>query len=122
LKTGVSASIFKRWLAAGAELQATRRFALLCGHPRSGTILLEQVFDAHPDIVATDETSILLGEAYSTLSGGFAERTPTVEILESASIDALQRARGDYIFVADLHLPTHRSPLQWRNSTFSAAC
>ena len=63
VEESVSASTLKRWLAVSAELQPPRRFALLCGHPRSGTTLLEQVLDAHPDILATDETSILLGEA-----------------------------------------------------------
>src|SRR5207302_1079154 len=43
----VSADSLRRWLAAGEEL-GPRRFALLCGHPRSGTTLLELVLDAHP--------------------------------------------------------------------------
>src|SRR5207302_759677 len=90
------ASTLRRWVAASAELQPARRLALLCGHPRSGTTLLEQVLDAHPAIVATDETSILLGEAYSTLRRGFPENTSMVEILESASISALKQSRTDY--------------------------
>src|SRR5438132_699410 len=96
VEKSVSASTLKRWLAASAELQPARRLALLCGHPRSGTTLLEQVLDAHPAIVATDETSILLGEAYSTLRRGFPENTSMVEILESASISALKQSRADY--------------------------
>jgi tetratricopeptide (TPR) repeat protein len=92
----VSASTLKRWLAHGAELQPNRRLALLCGHPRSGTTLLEQVLDAHPDVVATDESPILLGEAYAGLSRRFPDGTPLLEILESASVSALQRSRSDY--------------------------
>ena len=96
VEEAVSTGTLERWLDLAAELQPARRFALLCGHPRSGTTLLEHVLDAHPDIVATDETSILLGEAYSTLSRGFAENAPVAEILESASVDALRQARANY--------------------------
>ena len=92
----VSAGTLERWRAAGVELQPARRLALLCGHPRSGTTLLEQVLDAHPDVVATDETSILLGEAYPRLSRGFPADTPMVEILELAPLSILRQARADY--------------------------
>src|SRR6185436_3874723 len=34
--------------------------------------------------------------AYASLSRGFPENTPTVEILESASITALQQSRAEY--------------------------
>ncbi len=39
-------------------LQPPLRLALLGGHPRSGTTLLEQVLDSHPDIVSAEETEI----------------------------------------------------------------
>lgn len=94
VEESVSADILNRWLAA--KMEPLRRFALLCGHPRSGTTLLEHVLDAHPDIIATDETSILLGEAYSALTMGFPDDTPVVDILESASASALQKSRADY--------------------------
>src|SRR6266567_2864317 len=66
----VSADTLKRWLAAGAALQPTRRLALLCGHPRSGTTLLEQVLDAHPGILSAEETPIFF-ETYLALKQGF---------------------------------------------------
>ncbi len=102
VEASVSASTLKRWLAGGAELQPARRFALLCGHPRSGTTLLEHVLDAHPETVATDETSLLLGEAYPILKGGFPETASTVEVLESVSPSALQQSRADYFRFAEL--------------------
>jgi len=101
LAASVSASTLKQWLAAGAELRPPRRFALLCGHPRSGTTLLENVLAAHPDVVATDESSVLLDEAYSALSRGFPESASTIEVLESASMGALERARSDYFCFAE---------------------
>ena len=48
----------KNFLADGRQLQPSRRLAFLAGHPRSGTTLLEQVLDAHPEVVSLEETRI----------------------------------------------------------------
>jgi len=96
----VTADALQRWRAAGEEL-GSRRFALLCGHPRSGTTMLEHVLDAHPDIVATDETSFLLGEAYPRLRRGFLDDAKLVDVLEVASIISLQEARAEYFRLAE---------------------
>ena len=52
------AAITRTIFAAGA-IETThlppRRVALLTGFPRSGTTLLEQVLDAHPDLVSSEE-------------------------------------------------------------------
>jgi hypothetical protein len=81
-----------------------RRFALLCGHPRSGTTLLEQVLDAHPAVVTAEETHILHDEAYLPLTRGFQVGTPELEILESAPPDRLRQAREDYFRFTELYL------------------
>jgi tetratricopeptide (TPR) repeat protein len=99
----VTAEALRRWHAAGAEL-GPRRFALLCGHPRSGTTMLEHVLDAHPDIVATDETSFLLGEAYPRLRRGFRHNAPVADVLDVASVTALQEARAEYFRLAESFL------------------
>ena len=101
LEESASNGALKRWLAAGEELLPMRRFVFLCGHPRSGTTLLEHVLDTHPAIVATDETPILYEEAYATLSQGFPPDAPVGEILESASVEALRKARADYFRFAE---------------------
>jgi tetratricopeptide (TPR) repeat protein len=98
----VSDKMLALWHAAGADLRPAKRFALLCGHPRSGTTLLEQVLDAHPNVIATDETSILLGEAYPALRRGFPESTSVVEVLETVSVGALQQARDEYFRFTEL--------------------
>lgn len=54
----------KRWLEEGSAHRPQHRIALLAGHPRSGTTLLEQILDAHPGIVSIEETSIFFNEAY----------------------------------------------------------
>ena len=84
--------------------QPARRLALLCGHPRSGTTLLEQVLDAHPDIVTQEETHILHDEAYLPLSRGFAPDAPVLEVLESAPASALQESRENYFRYTALFL------------------
>ncbi len=40
--------------------EAIPRLAFLGGHPRSGTTLLEQILDAHPDVAALDESPAFL--------------------------------------------------------------
>ena len=77
LEPSVSASTLKGRPLYALELRPARRFAFLCGHPRSGTTLLEHVLDAHPGIVATDETSILFEEAYGPLSRRFPVGSPS---------------------------------------------
>lgn len=43
----------------GPGSEAPRRHAFLLGFPRSGTTLLEQVLDAHPDVVSLEEAPTL---------------------------------------------------------------
>lgn len=92
----ISATVFERWFDSREALQPTRRLAVLCGHPRSGTTLLEQVLDSHPDIVTAEETHILHDEAYLPLSRGFSPDASVLEVLESAPGSALRQSRQDY--------------------------
>src|SRR5262249_36540419 len=67
----ITTEVLTRWRADGAKLKPARRIALLCGHPRSGTTLLEQVLDAHPDILSAEETRLMHDEAYLPLVRDF---------------------------------------------------
>src|SRR5581483_5243188 len=58
----ISAAMLKRWQASTLS-ESPKRFALLCGHPRSGTTLLEQILDSHPEIISVEETDIFNEEA-----------------------------------------------------------
>ena len=49
---------FRRWRDEAARLPPVRT-ALLTGFPRSGTTLLEQVLDAHPDLVSSEERDFI---------------------------------------------------------------
>jgi len=91
----ISADVLRRWFDFGEELQPARRLALLCGHPRSGTTLLEQVLDSHPDIISAEETSIFF-ETYLALKRGFPDNALMHSVLESASLGSLRQSRENY--------------------------
>jgi tetratricopeptide (TPR) repeat protein len=92
----ISSTVLERWFNSQGTLLPARRLAVLCGHPRSGTTLLEQVLDAHHEMVTAEETHILHDEAYLPLSRGFPPDASLLQVLESAPISALQQSRQDY--------------------------
>ena len=100
----ISASVLERWSVLSPELYPVRRLALLCGHPRSGTTLLEQVLDAHPGIVSAEETHILHDEAYLPLSQGFPEAASVLQVLEAAAPSQLRRSRDNYFRFIELFI------------------
>src|SRR5437899_6829548 len=100
----ISASVLERWSRASTELSPARRFAILCGHPRSGTTLLEQVLDTHPEIVSAEETHILHDEAYLPLSRGFPEAASVLQVLDAAPPSQLRKSREDYFHFTGLFI------------------
>ena len=84
METNVSAEMLKRWFDNGPALAPARRLALLCGHARSGTTLLEQVLDSHPDIVSAEETDIFLDDAFAPLKRSLPPDAYMLPVLEAA--------------------------------------
>jgi hypothetical protein len=78
--------------------------ALLGGHPRSGTTLLEQVLDSHPDIISLEETTIFHDDAYMPLTRKLPDDTPMLSVLEAATTDTLRQSRANYLRSAELFL------------------
>jgi len=104
MKAGLSAETLQRWSNAGSMLEPLRKLALLGGHPRSGTTLLEQVLDSHPGIVSLEETTIFHDVAYLPLTRALPEQTPVLTVLEEAQTGALQQSRDDYFRFAQLFM------------------
>jgi tetratricopeptide (TPR) repeat protein len=86
---------FRRWRDEAAALPP-ERMALLTGFPRSGTTLLEQVLDAHPDLVSSEEREFIGRELYVTVSG-HREETPLLELFRDLSVEQIQRQRRRYL-------------------------
>jgi len=102
LHQAVTRDILRNWASAG--FPPTRRLALLGGHPRSGTTLLEQVLDSHHDIVSAEETTTFNDEVYRPLQKRHPLGAPVIEILESASTDLILQSRTSYFRTMDLCL------------------
>lgn len=97
MRDNLSSEMLVRWSDSSRELlQPARRMALLAGHARSGTTLLEQVLDAHPDIISADETHIFTDDTYCTLRNDLPPKTSMLAGLDGASVETLRRARERY--------------------------
>ena len=93
---------FDRWAAElGPHLGARRRVALLAGFPRSGTTLLEQVLDAHPDIVSSEELEVFSRDVFPQTwrppGPAGADARPTVEAMSALPADRWLRLREQYL-------------------------
>ncbi len=100
----ITTGVLDRWRADADKLQPLRRIALLCGHPRSGTTLLEQVLDANSDIISAEETKMMHDDAYLPLIRDFPEGTSVLQALDSVPPSALRHARENYFRCTELFL------------------
>jgi hypothetical protein len=98
-----TAETMHRWFDFGSQLQPLRRLAFLGGHPRSGTTLLQQVLDSHPDIVSAEETQVFVDDVLNPLRANLSGGSP-LAILEAAQTDALQQSRARYFHAMELCL------------------
>jgi tetratricopeptide (TPR) repeat protein len=104
MQSNVSAGLFQRWFDAAADLPPPRRLALLCGHARSGTTLLEQVLDSHPGIVSAEETTTFLDDAFAPLRRNLPPDAYMLPVLEAAKVPALQQSRAAYFQSMELSI------------------
>jgi lipopolysaccharide biosynthesis regulator YciM len=70
--------------------------ALLTGFPRSGTTLLEQMLDEHPQIKSLEEKDLLAADVFTFLSRT-SHTEPISALLLRLSEDDLRRARSKYL-------------------------
>lgn len=93
----VSAEHFARWSeAAGELLPLDGPLALLTSHPRSGTTLLEQVLDAHPNATSADELQIMTELVYLPLMHGREQNATVPAVLDSLTGKEIDGARRTY--------------------------
>ena len=104
MEQSITAAVTDRWRADADKLQPLRRIALLCGHPRSGTTLLEQVLDAHSDVTSAEESKVMHDDAYLPLIRDFPEGTSMLQALDSAPLSLLCHARDNYFRCMELFL------------------
>jgi hypothetical protein len=104
LQTHLSGDLLQRWIDSVPAPARHPRLVLLCGYARSGTTLLEQVLDSHPDIVSAEETHIFVDHAFEPLKRGLPEDALMLTVLESAQHQALQRSRENYFREVELLL------------------
>lgn len=84
------------WKAASLDFGEPKKLALLGGHPRSGTTLLEQVLDAHPGVVSAEETENLHIFSYSPLLRKHSPLKRVLEVMNACSSEDLIVARENY--------------------------
>lgn len=86
-----------RWQAEALALpRLPGQAALLTGHPRSGTTLLEQVLDSHPGAASADELQVLADLVFIPLGQRADRRAPVPAALDAATADDLAQARRAY--------------------------
>ena len=86
----------KNWTQASATLPPARVAALI-GFPRSGTTLLEQVLDAHPEIESVEETTHLSSELVTGILRSVPEAESMAQALDRVELADVMRCRGHYL-------------------------
>lgn len=104
MRNNLSAEMLQRWFDSGQALQPPHRLAFLCGNARSGTTLLEQTLDSHPDIISAEESPVFHEDAYASLRRGIPPQTAMLPGLDAAQIGTLRQSRENYFRSMELFL------------------
>lgn len=87
----------ENWAARAAELTPFKgRLAILTSHPRSGTTLLEQVLDSHPDAISADELQIMPEIVYLPLGQKAQSQDSVPIVLDRTPAADLNEVRQAY--------------------------
>lgn len=100
----LKASDLAAWFAEGKPLNTPIRLAILCGHPRSGTTLLEQLLAAHPEVVSTDETGVWQREFLDPVIRQARTAADAVRELNEFGAEQLAAGREAYLRFTEAHL------------------
>jgi tetratricopeptide (TPR) repeat protein len=91
----LSPALVRRWRSQ-APASKLPPVAVLAGHPRSGTTLLEQVLAAHPGVRDIDEQDALACAVRETMFPGVPDG-PDLATLDAMPADSLAATRRDYL-------------------------
>ncbi len=97
LLAGFTEAKHAEWRGILPDLGEPERIVLLGGHPRSGTTLLEQVLDSHPDVISAEESENLSNCFYCPVMKREGLMSSIVSALERCSVDELKAYRRDYL-------------------------
>ena len=100
----LDAPILRRWQDVRSQLQMTGPIAILAGHPRSGTTLLEQMLAAHPEVITTDETAILRSQFIEPIVMAAASTADAVTEVNDFDRSQLAAGREFYFRATEAHL------------------
>jgi hypothetical protein len=91
----IDKSTLDRWheLAKG---DSPYRFAVLTGHPRSGTTLVEQLLDSHDQLISADEFDVYAQWIQQPIVQRFRPDTPFLTVLDQVPPRVRQMARATY--------------------------
>lgn len=104
MRDSITREQLAHWRALAPELAPSRKVALLCGHARSGTTLLEKVLDAHPGLISAEETDVFRAHAYVPLRKHLPPETLMLPSLDAATPAQLRASRAEYFRQIEIFL------------------
>jgi hypothetical protein len=104
---------FRRWHLQAHEREQMgeiepRRVAMLTGFPRTGTTLLEQILDSHPQIVSAEEQEVMSAEIFANVARDFPADAPVQDVLDQLNFERIEEQRSLYFEMMEAIL---RQPL-----------
>jgi len=97
LLAALTPDMMRRWRQEAPASVERYQTAFLGGHPRSGTTLLEQILDAHPEVVAFDEPVAFSQEITSHINLSSLEGEAQLNTLDTLSAPRRADMRRRYI-------------------------
>ena len=97
LLSALTPEMISNWQQPPPAADFPFQMAFLGGHPRSGTTLLEQILDAHPDLLALDEPPAFNRQIAGTLPLPGGSGKSQAEALDTLKPRRIQAARESYL-------------------------
>lgn len=94
----------RRWREFSSRLRPFCPLAILAGHPRSGTTLLEQMLAAHSQIVTTDETGILRSQFIEPIVMAADSTEAAITEVNGFDAEQLEAGRSFYFRATEAHM------------------